>query len=170
MVGRMKKMWRGLWRPSFATITAFALLLPACSSAPDSPEGQIRALIARAEKAAEEKDIATLKGMISDDYSDRQGQDKQLVVRVVSYHFLRSKTIHLLTQIAKIDLQDAKHADVTVFLAMAGRAIQGFDQVSRLRADLYRIDFSVSAEKPKDWKVTRAEWRPAEMEDLGAPE
>ena len=160
----------GLRARRVAVVFVAALLLPACSSTPDSPEAEIRALIARAEKAAEEKDIATLKEMISDDYSDQQGQDKQMIIRVVSYHLLRSKTIHLLTQVAKIDLQDTKHADVTIFLAMAGRAIQGFDQVSRLRADLYRIDFSVSAEKPKDWKVTRAEWRPAEMEDLGAPE
>lgn len=106
--------------------------------------------------------------MIADDYSSRQGENKQMIVRVVSYHLLRSRSIHLLTQIAKIDLQDNHHADVTVFLAMAGRVIPGFDQVARLRADLYRIDFTVVAEKPKDWKVTRAEWRPAEMEDLGS--
>jgi hypothetical protein len=153
---------------SCAAILAGALLLPACSSAPDSPETEIRALIARAEKAAEEKSIATLKEMISDNYADQQGQDKRMIIRVVSYHLLRSKSIHLLTQIAKIDLQDAKQADVTIFLAMAGSAIEGFDQLSRLRADLYRIDFSVVAEKPKDWKVTRAEWRPAQMEDLGS--
>lgn len=146
---------------------ALGLVLPGCSSAPASPEAEIRALIARAEEAAEEKDIAILKGMISDEYSDRRGGDKRMIVRVVSYHLLRSKTIHLLTQIAKLDLQDAAHADVTIYLAMAGRTITGFDQASRLRADLYRIDLSVVAEKPKDWKVTRAEWRPVEMEDLG---
>jgi hypothetical protein len=147
-------------------VLALALVLPACSSPPESPEAQIRALIARAEKAAEEKDIASLKEMISDDYTGGEGENKQTIVRIVSYHLLRSKSIHLLTQIANIDLQDTRHADVRVFLAMAGRAIAGFDQVSRLRADLYRIDFSLIAEQPKDWKVTSAEWRPAEMEDI----
>jgi hypothetical protein len=150
-------------------VFALALLLPACWSTPDSPEAEIRALIARAEEAAEEKDIATLKGMISDDYSADRGEDKQMVVRFISYQLLRSKSIHLLTQIAKIDLQDTRHADVTVFLAMAGRAITGFDQVAQLRADLYRIDFSVAAAQPKEWQVTRAKWRPAGMEDLAAP-
>jgi len=148
-----------------AVLLANSLLLAACTSEPDSPEAEIRALIARAEKAAEEKDIATLKEMISDGYKDAEGKDKPMIVRVVGHHLLRSKTIHLLTQIAKIDLHDDQHADVTIFLAMAGRAIEGFDQVSRLRADMYRIDFSVAAQEPKAWKVTTAEWRPAQMED-----
>jgi hypothetical protein len=167
MAAKMEGSGQEARRRSVNLACVVFLLLPACSSAPDSPEAQIRALIARAETAAEEKDLGALKGMISDGYSDRQGQDKQMIVRVVGYHLMRSKTIHLLTQIAKIDLKDAEHAEVRIFLAMAGRAIDGFDQVSRLRADLYRIDFSVVAEQPKDWRVTRAEWRPAEMEDLG---
>jgi len=51
-------------------------------------------------------------------------------------------------------------------VAMAGRAIGGLGDLSDLRADIYRIDFSAAAEGSPDWKVTRAKWKTAGIEDL----
>src|SRR5262245_39128246 len=151
---------------SLRLCSLLAMLAAGCRSAPDSPEAQIRALIAKAEKAAEEKDLATLKSLVSDRYSDEQRRDKRTVVGTVGYVLLRNKSIHLLTQVRTIEFPAPKQADCVVFVAMAARAMQGIDELSRLHADIYRVDFSAADEGTANWKVTRAEWRPAGIEDL----
>lgn len=148
-------------------LSLFLLLLTACRSEPDTPEAQIRALVAKAEKAAEEKDIGTLKGLISERYAGAGGERKQELVGVIGYNLLRHQSIHLLTQIRDIDFPEPSRAEVVVFVAMAGRMIEGIDDLARLRADVYRVDFAAAEEGERDWKVTRADWRPAEIEDLG---
>jgi len=71
-----------------------------------------------------------------------------------------------LTQVSSIEFPEPKHAECTVYVAMAGRAIGGLGDLSDLRADIYRIDFSAAAEGSPDWKVTRAKWKTAGIEDL----
>ena len=145
--------------------SAFALV-SACHSEPESPEAQIRALIAKAEKAAEEKDIGTLKGLISDSYAAREPRDKRELVALIGFFFLHNQSIHLLTQVSEISFPELKHADCVVFVGMAARAIQGVGDLSSLHADILRVEFSAVDEGSADWKVTRAAWRPAGVEDL----
>lgn len=152
-------------------VLAGALLLSAglgaCRSADDSPEAQIRSLIARAEKAAEEKDLATLKELISDSYAGREAENKRMLVRVLGYHLLRNKSIHLFTQIHEIELPQPKRAEATLYVAMAARAIEGVQQLAGLRAEIYRVDARFADEGEASWKLTYAEWRQAEVQDLG---
>jgi hypothetical protein len=147
-------------------LSFFLLLLSACRSEPDTPEAQIRALVAKAEKAAEDKDIGTLKGLISERYAGAGGEKKRELVAVVGYNLLRHKSIHLLTQIRDIEFREPSRAEVVVFVAMAGQMIEGLADLARLRADIYRVDFAAAEESKGDWKVTRAAWRPAQIEDL----
>lgn len=143
-----------------------AAALAACRSEPDSPEAQVRALIARAESAAEEKDIGTLKELISESYSGRGGERKRDLVRVIGYDLLRNQSVHLFTQVQRVEFPEPKQAEATVFVAMAGRGIDGIDQLAGLRADIYRVDVRVADEGEADWKVVRAEWRQADVTDL----
>jgi hypothetical protein len=142
------------------------LFLASCRSEPDDPEAQIRALIAKAEKAAEEKDARTLKDLVSEKYSGANREKKRELVALVSYHLIRQQSIHLLTQVREITFPEPSVAEATVFVAMAGRMIKAFDDLARLRADIYRVDFTAAEESKRDWKVTRVEWRPAELSDL----
>ena len=57
----------------------------------------MRALISRAESAAEKKDTGALKELISEGYSGEQGQDRQAVASLLTYYFLRHQTILLFT-------------------------------------------------------------------------
>ena len=154
--------------PTWGRVGACALVMSitfvACQSAPEDPEAQIRALIAKAEKAAEEKDVGTLKGLISESYAGGEPKDKRALVGTIGYFMLRNSSIHLLTQVSSIEFPEPKHAECTVYVAMAGRAIGGLGDLSDLRADIYRIDFSAAAEG--NWKVTRAKWKTAGIEDL----
>jgi len=146
-----------------------ALALGACHSRPDSPEEQIRALIAKAEKAAEQGDVATLKDIISERYSDPERGGKRAVVGVIGYYLLQHRSIHLLTQVHDIEFPEPGHAECTVFVGMAARPIEAIGELGALHADIYRIEFTAMQERRAEWKVTRADWRPAALDDL-APE
>lgn len=143
----------------------FVMFTGACSSGPDSPEAQVRALLQQGEVAAEKKESATLRQMISEKYADNQGQDKKAVEAILRYYFLRNESIHLLTRIRQISFPRPDIAQVDVMVAMAGQPIADAGQLERLRADLHRFEITL-ADENKEWKVIRAEWRRAEFADF----
>jgi hypothetical protein len=155
------------WAATTAVVVALAVLSVAgCSRQPDSPETQIRDLVARGEKAVEEKDVAALGKLVSERYRDEQGQDKRTLLQFVAYTLLRNQSIHLLTRIPSIHFPRKHRAEVTAFVAMASRPIDRVDQLLAISADLYRVDFTADEEVKGQWKVTKAKWRPAEAGDF----
>ncbi len=150
-----------------AALTALALLpLLGCWPEPSSPEGQLRALFAEAEKAAEARDAGVLKDLISERYADRRGHDQQAIVGLINFYFFRHKSIHLLTRIGSPRFLQPTRAEVKAFVAMAGQPIPAGAELSRLRADLHRFDFELVRGAEGEWKVTRAEWRRAQISDF----
>jgi len=109
-----------------------------------------------------------LKQLISEAYSDERGQDRQALVGLLTFYFLRNESIHLLTRVQSIAFPEPARADATVFVAMAGTPIIAAEELARIRADLYRFDFSLSDEGggDSDWKVSRAAWRRATADDF----
>jgi hypothetical protein len=140
--------------------------MSACTAPTESPEDQIRALIAKGEQAAEDKDLGTLKSLLADTYKDAQGNKKPEIMKILAFHLLRNASVHLLTRVRAIAFPDPKSATATVFVAMAGGALGGVDDLLRLRADLYRVDFTAADEGRAEWKVTSAQWRPADTSDF----
>ena len=140
-------------------------LLVSCSPAGDSPETQVRALLKQGETAAENKDTSALRKMISEKYSDSQGQDKRAIEAILRYYFLRNETIHLFVRIQSIAFPQPAQAQAIVLIAMAGQPISGAQELERLRADLHRFEITLASEN-KEWKVIRAEWRRAEPGDF----
>ena len=140
-------------------------LLVSCSSAEDTPEAQVRTLLKRGETAAEKKQTGELRQMISDKYSDSQGQDKRAIEAILRYYFLGHESIHLLTRIQSIAFAQPAQAQAVVLVAMAGQPISGPRELERLRADLHRFEITLINEN-KEWKVIRAEWRRAEPGDF----
>jgi|GEM_PF-321654 len=147
-------------------IALAALPLLGCWPEPGSPEGQLRALFAEAEKAAEARDTGALKDLISEHYADRRGRDQQAIVGLIKFYFSRHKSIHLLTRIGSPRFLQPTRAQVTAFVAMAGQPIPAGAELSRLRADLHRFDFELVSTAEGEWKVTRAEWRRAQVSDF----
>jgi hypothetical protein len=153
-----RRGWRG-------RSIALVLVLSGCAPELDSPELQVRALLARAERAAEERDVGALKGLVAETYADDRGNDRQAVMGLLTYYFLRNKTIHLLTRVRFIEAEPER-ARAGVFVAMAGRPIEGVEGLARIRADLYRFDFVLERDDAGDWKVERAEWDQAGIDDF----
>lgn len=149
-----------------AWCTGLLVLAAACRATPSSPETQVRAAIAAAERAAEQKDVKTLKRLIADDYRDDDGNRKADLIRLLAYHLLRNQSIHLLTRVRTVECGDAGRAAATVFVAMAGRDIAAADLLAQLHADLYRFDLDLVSAGAGAWTLSRARWRPAVMDDF----
>jgi hypothetical protein len=151
--------------PALIFLLAVVSFSGACSPGRDSPEAQVRALLAQGEAAAEKKESGVLRQLISGKYSDSQGQDKKAIEAMLRYYFLRNQSIHLLTRIRQISFPQPDVAQADVMVAMAGQPISGAEELERLRADLHRFEITLARESG-EWKVIRAEWRRAEFADF----
>lgn len=151
------------------TLAVLAVLLTAgCGGEPESPEAQVRALVARAVAAAESKDVGTLRAMVSDRYSDPHGQDKRAVEALLRLHFLRNESVHLYTRVQSVTLPQPDRAQASVLVAMAGVPITSEVELPALRADLHRFDIDFALEDGS-WRVERAEWSRAELGEIVGP-
>lgn len=157
-----EKLWREF---SLIALVLLFPLLVSCSAERDTPEAQVRALLQQGKAAAEKRESAALRQMISEKYADNEGRDKKAVEAVLRYYFLRNESIHLLTRIRQISFPNPGIAQVDVMVAMAGQPIADAGQLERLRADLHRFEITLVDEN-KEWKVIRAEWRRAEFADF----
>ncbi|MFQ5846582.1 MAG: hypothetical protein ACE5IQ_02795 [Candidatus Methylomirabilales bacterium] len=110
--------WRCFLLAIWAVLASAVLL--SCSAEPDSPETQVRALLARAEVAAEGKDLAAFRQLVSDSYTDGRGHNKQAILGILAYHFFRNQSIHLLTRTQAITVPKPAQAEATVLVATAG--------------------------------------------------
>jgi len=141
------------------------VLLPACAGK-KPPEERVRAFVARAEEAAEARDLSALKEMVSADYADQSGRNRRGLMGILTVHFMRNESVHLLTRIAQIRLDEPARAEVTVFVAMAGTPIPEAGELRRLRADLYRFDLRLDETPGGKWQLRTAAWRPAAPADF----
>jgi hypothetical protein len=129
-----------------------------CGAPEGSPEAALRDWVTRGELAAEAKDRGELLDMISVDYSDRQGNDRDQIGDLLRLYFLRQQSIALLTSIDEISISGDSAATVLLTVGMAGTSSGGLG----LDADAYNFEFEL--EKPgDDWLLIGARWS-----DLGS--
>jgi ketosteroid isomerase-like protein len=147
---------------------AGALTLAAgCGRDEQTPETRVRAVLAEITAAAEARDASALKPHLSDAYADAQGNDKAGVMGVATYHFLQHRSVHLFTRVRDLAVAaEGREARADVVVAMAGTAIPGPEALTSLRADLYRFDVVLQEEPDGLWRVVRADWRPASLDDF----
>ena len=128
-------------------------LVAGCSS--DSPEQQVRSVIAQMETAMEARDVSDLMEHIAADYRDAYGQGRQEAGRYAQGYFISNQSIHLLTRIESVEFPASDEARAKVLVGMAGREASGdsWDLV----ADVYEFQVTLLREDD-EWKVTYAEW------------
>lgn len=132
------------------------LLLASCSPEP-SPEDRIREVVAAAEKGAEARDLSDVMALVSERYSDLQGQDKAAVREMMGGYFLINQSIHLLTNVEDIKFPANDLATARVTVAMLGRQDDAAGDWS-LAADVYEFDLRLSRED-EEWRLQSATWR-----------
>ena len=153
-------------RRILAGIATALLLLPlAGCSKRETPEQQVRALIARAEQAASARRAAELRGYLSEHYRDDEGRDKRTLDAIIRLTVLRHESIHLLTRISEVSVPQSGSARAVVYVAMAGQPLAGAGEITRLQADLHRFELAFAQENG-EWKVIGARWRRADPADF----
>ena len=133
-------------------------MLAACSRE-RSPEDQIRDVVTAAEKGAEARDLSEVMGLVSDRYSDLQGQDKAAVRELMRGYFLINQSIHLLTRAEDIRFETDDIATARVSVGMLGRQDDSAGDWS-LAADVYEFDLRFLRED-EAWRLQSATWRRA---------
>ena len=133
------------------------LTLGACDRS--SPEDQIRAQVAAAEKGAEARDLSDLMALVSERYADSRGHDKAAVRDIVGGYLLVNQSIHLLTRVEEVKFPSDTIATARVTVGMLGRQDDTAGDWS-LAADVYEFDLRFIREGD-GWRVQSAGWRRA---------
>lgn len=134
------------------TISLICATLAGCGRA-EGPEEAVRAWVAAAEAAAEEKDRGELLSMISENYTDARGNDLAQVDTMLRYYFLRQKSVGLISTINDIAVMGDTAALVDITVAMAGTNAD----VPGVRADAYNFELELE-NSDDEWLLIGARW------------
>ena len=124
-----------------------------------SPEDEVRAVVAAAEQAAEARDASALLDLVADDYRDGRGNGAAEIRRYARGYLIAHQSIRLLVRIDQLELVARDLARLEATVGMLGREAEAASAWD-LAADVYEFDVTLAREDG-DWRVTRADWRPA---------
>jgi hypothetical protein len=135
-----------------------SLVLAACGPE-QSPEAQVRGVIAEGEAAAEARDLSALMQLVAADFRDEQVGGREELKQFLRGYLVTHQQIHLLTRVDSVELPYRDMAKVSLTVGTLGRdsAVAG---ALDLAADVYDVRLELQLEDG-DWRVTRASWRPA---------
>lgn len=134
------------------TLALATATLAACGGPPAAPEEALRAWVASAERAAENRDLDAMLELVSADYADARGNDRDDVARTLRLWFLRQKSIGLIVDIADIELFRDTAANVSLTVGMAGVN----DSTFGFSADAYRFELELIRDDA--WQLVAARW------------
>jgi hypothetical protein len=152
-------------RTLLPVLLATLLLAPGCRRSRLSPEEQVRKAIDVAIKAVRERDIKPLVNAVSDQYSDRERNDKQRVLSLVRMQFVIHPNLYLVAKLSSVECPEPTQAHVVMFAALASVPPGVVPDPRQLSADVYRFELTM-ADEDGTWRVVRASWAPATVTDL----
>ncbi len=127
--------------------------LVACGGPTSGPEEALRQWVVDAEAAAEDLDRRGLVAMISENYADARGNNRDAVNKLLRLYFLRQKSVVLVTKIDELTVIDETAAQILVTAAGVGTTTRALG----VNADSYQ--FSLELEKnDDDWMLIGARW------------
>ncbi len=127
--------------------------LVACGGPISGPEEALRQWVADAEAAAEDLDRRGLVAMVSENYADGRGNNRDAVNNLLRLYFLRQKSVVLVMKIDELTVIDETAAQILVTTAGVGTTTRALG----VNADSYQ--FSLELEKSDDeWMLIGARW------------
>ena len=150
---------QGRW--FFLTVIAGAWLhatamLGGCARS-DTPEAQVRAVIAAGEQAAEARDLSGLLAHVSPAFLDEHGGGQDELKQVLRGYFVTHQSIALLTRIDSVEFPYRDLARVRLTMGTLGREAAGATAFE-LATDINEIVLELKLED-EEWKVVRAAWQ-----------
>ena len=144
-------------------ILTLAVLMSSCSS-PSTPEQHASEFIERSELAFEDRDIRSLRKLVSSSYMDGQNRAANDVLAIAAAYIRGTKSIYLFT-----DLESAVSEDdlinARVLVAFGSRPVKDRAALMQLNADIYWFDI-VLADENGNWKLIEAQWTQAMVDDF----
>lgn len=137
-----------------------ALLIAGCSKKPDDPEAQVRAAVVALEEAAEARDLGRIKDLVAEQFRGQNGNDRQKLVAMLQFQFLRRKSVHIAQQVESVRLIDPDTAEVELVAGVAATPVGGLTDLANASADLFEVKFGF-ARVGGDWLLTSATWKRA---------
>jgi hypothetical protein len=129
-------------------------ILAACAGGGDS-DAELRALIESAEAAAEERDTNYFRGLISVNYVDARGRDRQQLIDFIRGYLFLNARIEVMNRVREVTVYGDDAAKIALQSALIGRrdgrSIPGTD------GSLYDIELELARESG-DWKIIGAQW------------
>jgi hypothetical protein len=145
----MERRHRGAALACLAALTAAS-----CAPAP-GPEQAIRLWVDEAAAAFEAGDRRKLLDMISDNYVDTRGHEREDVDRLLRLHFLRNREASMASKINEVTVIADTAASVSLTAGMVG----GDGGTFGFRADAWNVELEL--EKHGDsWLLIGARWSP----------
>lgn len=114
----------------------------------------MRAFVDAAETAAEARDASALKGLVADDYRDREGRTADDVRNVLHAWLVAHPSVNLLTRIDSLELEGTEQARIEVTVGLLGREAKGGSDW-RLAFEVERLEVRLAREGG-EWKVIGA--------------
>ncbi len=145
------------------------VFLSACDGfSKDTPEEQIMDFLNRAEFRVESRDVSATTALISYDYADLWGRDREAMRRLLTGYFLRHRSIHVLKKIENITVASESSAQVLMYAGLAGTAAEHAESLSfrEWRGDVIRLEADLVRETDGQWRVLRLNWRQMNKDDL----
>ena len=138
-------------------IILMLLLLTSCSQTKeDSPEQQIRQVLANIEQGIEDRSLSAVMDNIDDNYNDHQGRTKKDLKRYLQLQILRNQNITIFSKIRSLEVNQ-QLASIELSAASAARGVDLNIETNRLKADSHRASI-VLTETNDGWKVTSSSW------------
>ncbi len=142
--------------PAIASALA-AVLVAGCGAG--DPETEIRALLAAAEKAAEERDAGFFGDAIGASYRDARGNDRDGLIRSIRGYFIANQRIEIVSRVDEVVLEGADAARAVVHAGMVGQRA-GATLIDGVEVDLYRFELEL-VNDGGDWRIIGADYRRA---------
>jgi hypothetical protein len=132
-----------------------------CGAPAETPEQEVRAALGALEAAAEAGDAGAFTDLVSADYQDPYGHDRERLRAFVAFHVMRSgrgREVIVRVRDVRIEPGDPTRAAITLAVGLAGAG-------SRVSADVYAVDLDLVREA-EVWRVAWAQWHAAPATDL----
>jgi len=148
---------RRFFRRSTIALAMGAVLAFAGCGDKESPDAQVRAVIAAGEAAAEARDLSGILEHVAPAFRDAQGGGREELKQYLRGYLVTHPSVHLLTRIDSVEFpyRDLARVKLTVgTLGTGSTEAAGFD----LAADMHDVVLELQFEDDA-WRVVRAAWQ-----------
>ncbi len=148
-----RNQWAGL-----AAAAAAVLTLVFWPRGPQTPEAQVRALVARAVREAEDKQVGDVVEHLAENFRGKNGETRQDIKSLLAYQLLRGGVVGVLNPTLDVTVIDDTHARFWGRFVFARDKIVSVDALDpRSQLGAYRIEAEVE-KRDGAWVLTTASY------------